>query len=833
MTTGNRVLMGALCAAAIVLPSGRLLAQEETAASAESAGTVAAPSGAGHYSAPSGGMTLESIPPEMLKNMPPDALKRLKEQQAKMKAAARSGGSPKPEEKPKKPDEDKGKPGEDKENKDGSETVKRPTEPPEPVDPDAIRKMKLGPDGKVRLNFTGHPWPDVLLWLARTSGLNLDWEELPKDYLSLVTQREYSLDEVRDMINRHLLARGFTMIRQEEVLWVVKIEKLNHSMVPRVAPEELDQRDAHEFVKVSFRLDWMVAHQAVEELKPLLSSYAKLIPLGATNRIEAMDSVINLRELRRFLKDEQSLESQQAVVREFELKYTRAEDIKGHVLALLGMPTGGSSRGPSGPMNPQVMQQMQKQMAEQMKKMQQQMAQAAKKPGGGGAPPRPQTQVSLVVNQRKNSILALAPPDKMVIIAQTIDALDFPPSESDSTAAFLASTHVYRLETVDPESVVKFLEELGNLDPRTRLEVDKENGLIIAHAGLLDHGTIQVLVSKLDGGGRRCHVIPLKTLRAETVAETITFMLGGGTEDKGKGRESESRRSMFSPFGGIFGGYPSGRSRDSRSVGDAFRIVPDVKNNALVLWANEFERTKVDELLEDLRELPPKNGDGLTVQVYRLAAIDAEPVVKTLGEVGNLEPSTTLTVDEQNRAIIVTASPGDHKKISELLETLDGSARSFFVRHLRRLEADSVAGTIEFMLGVGEKKEKYESRYDYYPYTDRMRPQPGAQTDQFRVDADLEYNRLLLWATDIEMQEVENLLVKLGEIPAEGGSPDTLRVLDTGGGEELEALIERIRQTWTAPNELIVIPPKKPEETKPEEQTGQPASPPEDTTTQT
>ena len=38
-------------------------------------------------------------------------------------------------------------------------------------------------------------------------------------------------------------------------------------------------------------------------------------------------------------------------------------------------------------------------------------------------------------------------------------------------------------------------------------------------------------------------------------------------------------------------------------------------------------------------------------------------------------------------------------------------------------------------------------------------------TNEFRVEADVDHNRLLLWANEVELGEVENLLVKLGEIP--------------------------------------------------------------------
>jgi type II secretory pathway component GspD/PulD (secretin) len=475
-------------------------------------------------------------------------------------------------------------------------------------------------------------------------------------------------------------------------------------------------------------------------------------------------------------------------------------------------------------MQQQMQQQMQKQMQEQMKQAAQQQGKKA-----GARTPKPQAEVSLVVNKRKNSIVAYAPPDKMVIIDQAIKVLDVRSNSAESPAAYINRTQVYRLETVDPEPVVKHLEELGDLDPNTRLEVDRQNRLIIAHASLIDHATIQLLVNKLDGGGRRCHVIPLKDLRAESVAQTITFMMSGAKEEQD--RESDSRRS-YDPFGYRLGGSSSRSRGSSQGPSDTFRVEPDVKNNALVLWANEFELAKVKELLESLRQLPPNDGDSYTVHVYRLASIDPQPVVKTLNDMDTLGPHATLQVDEANKAIIAYASPADHEKISQLLEKLDGSARKFAVVRLRRLEADYVAGTIEFMLGGGEKKETYQSRYDYYPYTDRMRPQEKEQKDQFRVDADVEYNRLLLWVNDIELGEVQNLLVKLGEIPEEGGSPDTVRVLDTGGGPELEALIERIRRTWTAPNQLIVIPPEKPEETTPKEQSPEPVSPSKTTTTQ-
>src|SRR5690606_29154967 len=72
-------------------------------------------------------------------------------------------------------------------------------------------------------------------------------------------------------------------------------------------------------------------------------------------------------------------------------------------------------------------------------------------------------------------------------------------------------------------------------------------------------------------------------------------------------------------------------------------------------------------------------------------------------------------------------------------------------------------------------------------------------------------NRLLLWANEVELDEVQNLLVKMGEIPAGEGSNETLRVIDLSTDEDAERVLERIRQMWPnlAPNQLQIQPPTR------------------------
>lgn len=720
-------------------------------------------------------------------------------------------GEKKPDSEKKDSGKDEKKEGEKKETKDGEGPTKRPTEPPEPPDPEVL-KARPDEEGKVQFNFKGHSWPSVLEWIADISKMSLDWQELPEGYLNLITQKKYTVAEARDLINRHLLARGYTMLIEDEVISVFKIDSINSGMVPRVEPEELKDRQPYEFVKVSFQLEWLLASEAAEELKPMLSPNGKLTALQVTNRLEAMDAVLNLRQIYEVLKEEQSDTGQDRLVKEFVLKHTSAKEVVDHLNTLLGI---DAKKGPSGPMTPQQM--------EAMKRQAQMQAEMAKNAAKSGVKPAPKAEIYLLANERKNSVIVNAPPDKMAVIAQAVEILDVSSVPDESIIANIERIQVYRLENVEPEAVIKMIEEMGSLDYRTRLEADEENNAIIASATLVDHVTIRTLVERLDRGGRRSVIMPLENLRAEMVVKQIDFLMGGAKEDDNAQSANSSNRGFnpFDPFGRSFS-----RSRSSQPTGheDKFRVSADVKNNALLLWCNEFELRKVEGLIEQLKAMPESERGVFEVRVYRLNTLDPEPLVATLEDMDALGVHASLEADKESKSIVAYATEEGHKKIQDLIDRLDSSGRKFEVVQLRRLQADSVAGTIEFMMdsGKGEDSSPY-SRYGYYSYY-RGRGGEEEKESGFKVDADIENNRLLLLANEAEMKEVMNLLVKLGEIPPEEGDPSTVRIIDSMPGEELEELLERIEKAWPsmAPNPLL-LPDQKDEDVK--DKAAQPSEP--------
>ena len=503
------------------------------------------------------------------------------------------------------------KPGEPMKSEGDSGVISRPTTPPAQPNPGEL-KVQLDPHGKVRFNFRGQPWLEVVTWLAEISQMSLDWQELPADFLNLTTQRTYTVDEARDLVNRHLLARGFTLLIDGEVLNVVNLKKLDPALVPRVEPAELLRRMPHEFVKVSFELDSLLAEATVEELKPMLSPFGKLTSLKSTNRVEAMDAVINLRSLYKVLGDEQSTDVHDRVVREFELEHAKATEVQQQLLKLLGVEEANASRGgrEGRGISPEQMQQMMQQQMEMMRQQQE----GGRSRGGSSSSQKP--EIYLVVNARRNSILAHAAPDKMALITQAVKMLDVPPEHAATLNGSLQRMQVYRLAALDPAVVAKLLEESGGLDPTTRVQVDERNRAIVVHGSLADQITIRAVIEKLDGSGRRFHVIPLRRLEADYVAGTIEFMMLGGGEEK----QQSSRR-------GFFDFYDRG-SRDRQDAGsDKLRIDADTENNRLLVWGNEIEIEEILSLLEKLGEVTERRQGGAatsTGPTTRVLSVDPE-----------------------------------------------------------------------------------------------------------------------------------------------------------------------------------------------------------------
>ncbi len=183
------------------------------------------------------------------------------------------------------------------------------------------------------------------------------------------------------------------------------------------------------------------------------------------------------------------------------------------------------------------------------------------------------------------------------------------------------------------------------------------------------------------------------------------------------------------------------------------------------------------------------------VQIYRLVAADPAPIVSVLKDMGNLDPSTRLEVDAANKAIIVSGPLVDHVTVRTLIDKLDGSARQFEVIQLRKLDADYVAGSIDFLMRGPNKDTSNNRPRFFWDFNNRQNNDPN-KDGGFQVEADTKNNRLLLRANQIEMEEIRALMIKLGEDPFAKTQSNNLHIVRSTSDRETEALLEKLKRIW-------------------------------------
>jgi len=549
----------------------------------------------------------------------PEQMKKMKEMRAKMRSKHGQKKPPeakKSEEKKSKKDEKKD---DEKKKDEGVKTVKRPTDDSTKLDPD---RMRLTPDknGLVQFNYNGHPWAEVLQEFADAAKFSFDWQELPADKLNLVTQKKYNLLQARGLLNRHLLARGFTLIVQGEVLTAVKIEKLDPSLVPRVEADELEDYPPYDFVRVRFQLPQsMDPTKAMEDVKVLLSPNAKVTPLLNTKRLLVIDSVVNLRSVRDLIYAEQSAADAIVTPEVYKIKYRRATYVAEQVMIVLGL-------DPSSRKEPQELQleTQRMQLYMQMQKKGKDVSKLLKKS---------ELPVYFAVDKQENTILINAPQKLLPVIERTIRTFDVPRGSSFDGDLGGLTTKPHKTTTASTDAVVSALTEFGQLNPLTRLQSDLKTKTIFAYATEADHQKIEQMITKLDSKGRKISVIWLRRLPVRQVAGTLMSLLVG--EEK---KEETGRRSFFR-FGGS--------NEEKKEVG--FKAKADVENNRLILWANEDELTEVRGMLAQLGETP-EGGDRNTSKVRELRARSPAETARLLERLKAAYPGKLNIDDSANQS---------------------------------------------------------------------------------------------------------------------------------------------------------------------------------------
>ncbi len=231
----------------------------------------------------------------------------------------------------------------------------------------------------------------------------------------------------------------------------------------------------------------------------------------------------------------------------------------------------------------------------------------------------------------RNLLIVAGTPQDLTNVQSTIDTFDVNWLKGMSVGMF-------RLRSVDSQAMASELDQLLGKDSGTPIAgllrfvpLSKLNAVLVITPQVEYLKEVAIWIERLDGiGGERLYVYPIQHSRADYMAELLNglFNLGGGGAARGGDLAPGLRPAQLSSGLGTSGensSGPSGASGASASTGgsgssrggvgtigsggpsvgmEEVRIVADIENNALLIWATNQNYERIISTLEKMDVTP-------------------------------------------------------------------------------------------------------------------------------------------------------------------------------------------------------------------------------------
>ncbi len=308
------------------------------------------------------------------------------------------------------------------------------------------------------------------------------------------------------------------------------------------------------------------------------------------------------------------------------------------------------------------------------------------------------------------------------------------------------STRVYRFRQADPSVAIGVLRPLF---PTAPMAVDLGARTLVATAMPDQHEQIAATIDQM-----------------ETAADA-----GGDHQLVTYDTQAADPSNLLSVVRGLF------------STRSDVRVTADAKAGKLIVWGRPEDQAQVAQLVRDL-EGETSVDNAPQIEVYALGASDSEAVIRVLRQLVERYPDAQIVEDEQANQIVALARPAVQATIRATIEQLQTSAPQAEVFQLEQLEAISAEFAISRLFGA-------EGRRD---------------SSAPKIDSDPDRQQLLVRGTRQQLEEIRNLLVKMGEsglAPSEGptgrgsdGRQRNVRVIPWAGGTDPQSL-EELSRLWS------------------------------------
>ncbi|MDR1140803.1 MAG: hypothetical protein LBL62_03855 [Planctomycetaceae bacterium] len=135
--------------------------------------------------------------------------------------------------------------------------------------------------------FKYQGWADVLQWFAEQVGLQLVMDTPPPGSFNYADQRGYTPSEAIDLLNSVLQTKGYTLIRNDKMLMLFDLKrgKIPIQFLPKLKPEDLNERGTFEYTSVIFPLERRNRADVIQALEPFKGAFCQIIPMPGNSLI--------------------------------------------------------------------------------------------------------------------------------------------------------------------------------------------------------------------------------------------------------------------------------------------------------------------------------------------------------------------------------------------------------------------------------------------------------------------------------------------------------------------------------------------------------------------
>ncbi len=307
----------------------------------------------------------------------------------------------------------------------------------------AKNSSPANPNGLI-LNFRGVPLDTVLDYLSREAGFAIVKEAEVNGTVDVWSHQPLSRDEAVDLLNTVLHEKGFAAVRNGRTLTIVTREnaKLRDIRVQTGNnPEQIPKTD--EMITQIIPVRYTDAAQLIENLQPLIPSYATLSANESSNAILLTDTQKNIRRMTEIIRALDTSISSISSVRVFPLQFADAKELATIVESIFKTEESTQGRNASRfPMPPF-------------------MGRGGDRGGdrGGGQSETESeakaaaSRVVAVADERTNSLVVSAPEELMSLIEKLV-------REVDTASEDITEIWVFTLQYADATETAQLITEL-------------------------------------------------------------------------------------------------------------------------------------------------------------------------------------------------------------------------------------------------------------------------------------------------------------------------------------------------------------------------------------